>query len=972
MSFPGIARPTAAPGRSPLLVTVLVLVALAFAAVTLSRVYTDKLWYDSIGFPVVFWTQLGTQAALFAIGFVAMALVVGGNIYLAYRLRPAARRRGASAILDRYRDALEANVRLVVLVPAAVLGAMTGLSATTQTLPILAWLNRTPSGVTDSTFGLDTTFYMLEYPVWRLGSSLLLSALIFGLVAAVAIHFAVGNLASGRPRAIGAAPAPVARHLSVLAALASVVYGIENLLDRYGLMLSPGGVFDGLKYTDDNARMQAKLVIAVIAFVVAALFLLNAFVNRILIPMVAVVLMIVSGLILSLIYPAIVQAFTVRPNEPDRERAYIAEHVKATRQAFGLDGATIEEYPAVTNVSAGQLKEDAATLPGIRLMDPAVIATTFEQLQQVRGYYTFPESLAVDRYKVDGKETDVVVAARELNLAGIPDRNWNNLHTVYTHGYGFVSTYGNRRQPNGEPVWITRDIPPIGQISQTQSRIYFGQESTQFAIVGREEGQAPIELDTPGGGSGSGESYNVYDGKGGVGVGNLAMRALFALRFSDINILLSDRVNSASRILYDRTPEQRIRQVAPWLMTDQSTYPAVVDGRLVWIVDAYTTSGSYPNSQGVSLADATSDALTRTVGVQLNEEVNYMRNSVKAVVDAYDGTVDLYAWDESDPLLRAYSAAFPGVLKPKSSVTPDLLDHLRYPEDLFKVQRQLLGRYHMIDPGAWYQQSDLWEIPPEPTVANASTKEPPYYLSIRWPNETQPVFSLTSVFVPKGRQNLASYLAVNADAASPNYGQLRVLRMSDTHQIDGPGQTYNAIMNDAKVAQALRNYTSQGSAEAISGNLLTLPVGGGLLYVQPIFTQRTGNVGSYPVLTYVAVRFGPHVGIGTTLQEALDAVFAGDAGAETGEAPVAPVPTPGGTPPTTPAPTTPTTPTTAPTAPAPTGPVDEVAATAALAAANQAMADAEAALRSGDLATYQAKVNEAKAEIAKALTAMGR
>ena len=959
MTFPGIARPPATT-RSPLLATVLILVALALGGLTFARVFTDKLWFDAIGYAGVFWTQIGAQAALFAIAFLVMALTVGLNIYIAYRLRPSTRRRGASAVLDRYRDALEANFTVVLLLPSAVLGGMAGLSATTQVLPVLAWLNRSPSGVTDSRFGLDTTFFMLEYPVWRLASSLLLSSVIFGLLAAVVVHFAVGNLASGRPRARSSAPAPVARHLSVLAALAALIYGVENLLDRYGLMMSPGGVFDGLKYTDDHARLQAKLVIAVIAFVVALLFVVNAFVNRIVIPLVAVVLMIVSGLILSLVYPAVVQAFTVRPNEPDRERPYIAEHVKATQQAFGLSDVTIEEYPAVTNVSAGQLKEDAATLPGIRLMDPSVIATTFEQLQQVRGYYAFPETLAVDRYKVDGKETDVVVAARELNQAGIPDKNWNNIHTVYTHGYGFVSTYGNRRQVNGEPVWITRDIPPIGQIEQAQSRIYFGQQSTQFVIVGRTEGQTPIELDSPGGGSGTGESYNVYDGEGGVGVGNLGMRALFALRFSDVNILLSDRVNSASRILYDRTPEQRIRAVAPWLMTDQSTYPAVVDGRLVWIVDGYTTSSNYPNSQGVSLAEATSDALTRSTGLQLTENVNYMRNSVKAVVDAYDGTVDLYAWDESDPLLRAYSGAFPGVVQPKSAISADLLDHLRYPEDLFKVQRQLLGRYHMTDPGAWYQQSDLWEIPPEPTVANATTKEPPYYLSIRWPNEPQPVFSLTSVFVPKGRQNLASYLAVNADAASPGYGQLRVLRMSDTHQIDGPGQTYNAIMNDSKVAQALRNYTSQGSAEAISGNLLTLPVGGGLLYVQPIFTQRTGNVGSYPVLTYVAVRFGPHVGIGTTLQEALDAVFAGDAGAETGEAPVAPA-TPGGSTPTTP---------TSPAAPA--GPVDEVAASAAMDAANKAMTDAEAALKNGDLAIYQAKVNEARAEIAKALKAMGR
>ena len=955
------ARPRAR--RSPLLITLAILAVLTAVFAGFARFFTDKLWFDSIGYSQVFWTQLGAGAALFAIALVVVGGVVAANIWIAHRLRPAQRRRGASAILDRYRDALEANLALVIVLPAVLLGGMAGISASTQTLPVLAYLNRRPSGVIDPTFGLDASFFMVEYPVWRMASSLVLSALIFGLIAAVTVHFAVGNLATGRPRVTGRAPAPVARHLSLMAALCTAQYGVESLLERYGLVLNTDGLFDGLKYTDANARMNAKLVIAVIAFIVAIAFAVNAFVNRLIIPTAGVGLMVVSALILSLIYPAIIQAFTVKPNEPDREREYIRAHVAATRTAFGIDDVAIQEYSAVTNVASGQLKEDAATLPGIRLMDPAVIGTTFEQLQQVRGYYAFPDNLAVDRYTIDGKETDVVVAARELNLAGIPDpRNWNNVHTVYTHGYGFVSTYGNRRQANGEPVWITRDIPPVGQIKQSQSRIYYGEASTQFAIVGRTQGQTPIELDTPGGGTGGGESYNVYDGRGGVPIGNLGLRLLYATRFSDLNILLSDRVNAASKILYDRTPTERIRNVAPWLTTDEGIYPAVVDGRLVWIVDCYSTSGSFPNSQQVSLTDAISDSQTRTVG-QLDANVNYLRNSVKAIVDAYDGSVNLYAWDQDDALLQAYRAAFPGVVQDKAAIGADLLAHLRYPTDLFKVQRSLLGRYHMTDPGAWYQQSDLWEVPPEPTQANATTKEPPYYLSIRWPDATQPVFSLTSVFVPKLRQNLSSYLAVDADAASPDYGKLRVLRMSDTHQIDGPGQSYNAIMNDAKVAQYLRNYTSQGSAEAKPGNLLTLPVGGGLLYVQPIFTQRTGNAGSYPVLTYVAVRFGQHVGIGTTLQEALDQVFAGDSGAETGETTPGGTPTPGGTASPTPGSTA---------SPTPSGQVDQAAATAALEAANQAMAAAEAALKGGDLATYQQQVNEARSQIAKALKAMGR
>ena len=950
-------HPSAAPlRRSPLLITVSILFALALVIALAARVVTDKLWFDSVGFSSVFVTQLVAELVLFAIAFVVMGGVVALNIYLAYRLRPAARRRGASAILDRYRDALEGHLGLVMALAAVVFGGMAGLSATTQVLPALAWLHRVPAGVNDSRFGLDVSFFMLEYPMWRLVASLVLSALIFGLVAAVAVHFAVGNLLTGRPRAQSSAPAPVARHLSILAGLVMIVYGVDNLLDRYGLMNAQGPVFDGLQYTDAHARLTAKLVVAVIAFLVAALFFANAFVNRLVVPMVGVVLMVVSSIIVSLIYPAIVQAFTVKPNEPDKERDFIAAHVKATRAAYGIDGVDIQDYSAVTNVTSGQLNQDAATLPGIRLMDPAVIGSTFDQLQQVRGYYTFPKNLAVDRYTVDGKETDTVVAARELDLTGIPDKNnWNNIHTVYTHGYGFVSAYGNRRQANGEPVWITRDIPPVGQIAQTQSRIYFGEQSTQFAIVGRSAGQAPIELDTPGGGSSGGESYNVYDGKGGVGVGNLAMRFLYAVRFSDLNILLSDRVSANSKILYDRTPEQRVSLVAPWLTPDKNVYPAVVDGRLVWILDCYTTSGSYPNSQGISLADATADAQTKSVGSQLDQDVNYIRNSVKAVVDAYDGSVSLYAWDDNDPLLKSYAAAFPGTVQPKSAISKDLLAHLRYPEDLFKVQRQLLARYHMTDPLAWYQQSDLWEIPGDPTQQAPQPKEPPYYLSIRWPGATQPVFSLTTVFVPKNRSNLASYLAVDADASSPDYGKLRVLRMSDTHQIDGPGQSFNAIATDTKVAQYLRNYTNQGAADVRYGNLLTLPVGGGLLYVEPIFTVRTGNAGAYPALTYVVVRFGQHVGIGTTLQEALDQVFAGDAGASTGENPTTTAPQP-----------------TTPTAPVTPGTVDTAAATAAMDAANQAMAAADAALKSGDLATYQSKVNEAKANIQKALKAMGR
>ncbi|MFT3862520.1 UPF0182 family protein [Micropruina sp.] len=943
--------------RSPLLLTLAIAAVAVVVFAVFTQVWTDKLWFDSMGFGTVFTTELITRLALFVgIGGV-MALLIGGNMWLAIRLRPQGSRQGDSAVLDAYRRLLEKNTRIAVLVPAVALGVLAGISATAEVLPVLGWLHAAPFGKTDPSFGLDYRFYVFEFPIWQSLLSFVLAAVAFSLVASLIVHFATGGLRAvrtlGRPQL-----SPAARvHLSVLAGVLLVLYGLQCLLDRYGLLLSQGTLFTGVHYTDDHARMGAKLVMAVISFLVAALFFANPIVKRTIYPAAAVVLMVISGLILTLIYPAVVQSFVVAPNQPDKENPYMQSHIDMTRDAFGIADTEVTEYEAVTQVKAGQLKSDAEALPGIRLMDPAVIGPTFEQLQQVRGYYTFPETLDVDRYTIDGTETDVVVAAREMNLAGVPDQNWNNIHTVYTHGYGLVIAYGNRRQAMGEPEWIVRDIPPVGKLPDHESRIYFGEQSTQYAIVGREEGQEPIELDTPNAKS------NVYTGKGGVSIGDAFTRALYAARFMDINLLLSDRVNSQSKILYNRTPKERVQEVAPWLTVDSNVYPAVVDGRTVWIVDGYTTSSSYPNSELVNLRDSAADTQSRSVGTQVDQNINYIRNSVKAVVDAYDGTVTLYAWDESDPILQAYAQAFAGTVQPKSAISPDLLSHLRYPEDLFKVQREILGRYHMTDPYTWYAQSDLWQVPNNPVNSNSDAKEPPYYLSIKWPGDANPVFSQTTVFVPRGRSNLASYLAVVAEATSPDYGKLRVLRMSDTHQIDGPGQTFNAINNDQKVAEMLRPYLNQGASSATYGNLLTLPMGNGLLYVAPIYTMRQGNTGSYPALAYVVVRFGSYVGIGSTLQEALDKVFAGDAGATTGEKP-----TGTGTGTSTASPSTTASPTTSPTGSATANPQ----AVALLAKAQAAFEAADTALRNGDLATYQSKVDEAKAALAEALKLMGR
>lgn len=947
--------PTHRPAGRPWLPALGILAVLGIGFMSFVGVWSDKLWFDSVSYGVVFNTMLGTRSVL----FVGTTLIVGVIIYLAawlaYRSRPFAVGGAGGALLAPYRALLSRHFAVAAAIPAVLIGVMSGATAQLEAESVLAWLHRSPFNQLDPYFGLDYAFYVFEYPVWKAAIGLVLSTLTFCLLVVALIQFVVGNLVRVGQRNRGYT-GPAGQQISVIIGLILVVYGMQSLLERYGLLLGQGTLFSGMQYTDAHARLQAKLVIAIMAFVVAALFFANVFIRRAIVPAAGGVLLIVSSIILGGLYPAFVQSFNVKPNEPDKERPYMQEHIKMTQQAYGIADVETKEYAAVTQVAPGQLKADAAALPGIRLIDPMVVAPTFDQLQQVRGYYAFPDVLNIDRYTLDGAETDVVIAARELDIAGVPDANWNNLHTVYTHGYGVVAAYGNRRQTMGEPQWIVGDIPPVGKLAEAEPRIYYGELTKQFVIVGREPGQQPIELDTPGGGANGGEVNNVYAGKGGIPIGDLGTRAVMAAKFGDINFLLSDRINSASKLLYDRQPQVRVQEIAPWLTTDSSIYPALVDGRVVWVVDAYTTSDSFPNSQQISLRTSTTDTETKFLGAQVDTNVNYIRNSVKAVVDAADGTVSLYEWDTTDPILKAYAGAFPGVIKPKSEISAALLDHFRYPQDLFKVQREVLSRYHMSNADTWYKQTDLWTIPTDP-VRSAADKEPPYYLSIKWPGDAKPVFSLTTVFVPKNRSNLASYLAVDADAASPNYGKLRILRMSDTQQIDGPGQTFNAINNDQVVAELLRPFLNQGSAAATYGNLLTLPMGNGLLYVMPVYTVRQASTGSYPVLRFVTVRFGEHVGIGTTLQEALDAVFKGDAGASTGETPV------GGTPPTTPiTPTTPTTPTTA----------DPAAAAAALERAQQAFTDADAALRAGDLAGYQAKVGVAKQAIADAMKALGR
>ncbi|MGA4668607.1 UPF0182 family protein [Propionibacteriaceae bacterium Y1923] len=930
------------------------LLALVAAFLLFSQLWTDWLWFRSLEMSSVYTTRLGTSIMLFFVFGLIMAAIVGFNAWLALRLRPKVRSRSESVMVARSRELIERRTWVAVAVPAAVTGVIAGLAAASQTWVYLAWRHGTSFGVADPWTGLDASFYVFDYPWLRFLASFLLTALVIATLMALALHFVVGALSSMTPRVLtGQGPVrPLASpfspgaqtHLSILFALLLVVWAAQQLLDRYGYSIGGGGMFTGMGYTDHHARTTAKLIMVVIALLCAALFAINAKVRRWSLAGLSIVVMLVTSLVISGLYPAGLQQFVVRPSEQDREQPYIRANLEATRLAYSLDQVDIEEgYTAQTDVSAGQLKADAAALPAIRLMDPSMIGPTFEHLQQVRGYYSFPTVLDVDRYLIDAKTTDIVLAAREVDVNKISDQSWNNLHTVYTHGYGLVAAMGNQAQISGEPVWAAGGIPPTGPLPEHEPRIYFGELATQYVVVGAPEGTEPVEFDQPTGTQGD-ATKNTYNGKGGVAIGNPITRLSYAARFGDINLLLSNRVNSESKILYDRQPIQRVSQVAPWLTWDKDTYPAVVDGRVVWIVDGYTTTANFPNSQRTDLRTATSDAVSDQMRLQQERPINYIRNSVKGVVDALDGTVTLYAWDEDEPVLQTWMKVFPDVMESKSSIPAELLQHLRYPQDLFKVQRNMLTRYHTTNPLTWVQGSDVWEVPDDPVKAGG--KEPPYYLSIKWPNDPEPIYSQTATFVPSGRQNLRAYMAVNADATSENYGRIRILQMDDTNQIAGPGQTMNAITTDPVVAERLRPFLNQGSATAMYGNLMTLPLGGGLLYVLPIYTERQVGTAGYPALQFVAVRFGEHVGIGETLQEALDTVFGGDSGAETDEETD-----------------------TDPDADPDTDPPSDVDAEISrlLGEADASFTAADEALKAGDLATYQKHIADARAKVAAAI-----
>jgi uncharacterized membrane protein (UPF0182 family) len=868
--------------RSPLTLTIVILVVLSGVLLSLSGFYADWLWFKSVDFTSVWTTVLTTKIFLFVVAGLLTSSIILLNIIIAYKRRPLYVPLSIEADnLERYRAQIEPIKRWVVLALAVGLFYFAGTSGSAMWESWLLFKNSTSFGVKDAQFNMDISFFAFKLPFYQTLIAWAISTLILSIIAAAVVHYLYGGIRLQVQEDRTTVAARV--QLSVLLGGVVLMKAVAYWFDRYQLALKESKLITGLTYTDVNATLPAKAILAAIAVVCALLFFANIIRRSWVLPAAGTALLVVSSVLIAGIYPGAIQQFQVKPSESSKEAPFIQRNIDATRSAYGLDDVSISDYQATVATNTGQLADDAATIANIRLMDPNVLSATFRQLQQIRPYYSFPESLDVDRYTVDGVKRDVVLAVRELNIEGNPSRNWINDHLVYTHGFGLVAAYGNDRDVDGKPKFAVGNLPPTGALGKFEPRVYFGENVPNYSIIGGVKTDTPVEFDYPDDTSPNGQRNYTYTGTGGVPVGSLINKVIFALKYQEQRILLSNLINKDSKILFERNPRDRVAKVAPWLTLDGDPYPALVDGKIMWIIDGFTTSAGYPYSRQSVLSNVIADIQgSATIGAQRNRTVNYIRNSVKATVDAYNGTVTLYEWNEKDPVLKTWAKAFPNTIKPKSEISAQLLEHIRYPEDLFRVQREILSSYHVKTAEAFYGGQDFWRVPRDPSTfgANASA-QPPYYLTLQMPGTKKPVFSLTTPFVPRGgRENLSAFAVVNSDPG-PDYGKISVLQLPRNTNIAGPSQVASNFEAKPEVANSL-SLLRRGGSDVVLGNLLTLPVGGGLLYVQPVYVRATSNTAAYPLLQKVLVSFGDQIGYDDTLKGALDQVFGGNSGTVAG------------------------------------------------------------------------------------------
>ena len=920
----------------------------------MATLWTDYLWYQSVDHGGVWRTLVFTRIGLVIVASLIAFGLFWVNLWLVDRLSP--RRRLPTGtpeeeLLAKFQQWIEPRVGRVRLGISAFFGILLGLSGSVWWKEWLQFRNSTSFGVSDPIFDNDLSLYVFELPFYNVLFGWFFQLILVIAVVSASIHYLNGAVEFSFNRRVEPG---VKVHLSVLFASLALLKAAGYMLNRWELLFSSRGQVFGASYTDVNAQLPALNLLIAISIVAAIILLLNLRFRGWTLPIVAVSLWLGTSILVGGLYPTLVQRFSVVPDEVNKEEEFVGYNIEATLAAYGLDDIAVTSFAGSGDLTREDLDANSGTVENIRLWDPGVLTTTYKQLQNIKTYYDIVD-VDVDRYEVNGKLTQVMVSARELDEGNIPGGGWVNEKLVYTHGFGPVVSPANSVTPAGQPRFLVQDIPPVTSTEElvtVQDRIYFSDSATGgFSIVGtrQEEVDFPISVE------GSDVMYNSYDGAGGVELGNIFRRAAFALRFADLDTLISGQLTSDSKVLMEKNIVARVNRIAPFLYADSDPYLIVTDeGRLVWMIDMYTVTNNYPYSQS-----AATGRLDRNADLPIR--FNYIRNSVKATVDAFDGTVILYVVDPDDPLIQTQRKIFPGVFVDGSEMPDDLQSHMRYPEDLFRVQSDQYTLYHITNPRQFFSEVDPWEIARDPSTAERpqlrNVNEDgramlPYYLLMRLPGEEGLSFLIMQPFTPRDRPNMVSFLVAKSDP--DEYGKMIEYRLPAATQLDGPGQVGDLINQNPEISAEF-TLLSQGGSNVIQGSMLVLPVEQSILYVQPIYIQAdsedsSGSTspvapglgtttataetnGGIPEFKRVVVSYNGEIRMRETLAETLDAIF-GE------EQPTTEPPETGGEVP------------------------EEVASL--VEAAEQALAEADAALREGDLATYAEKVTEAQDLIERA------
>jgi len=875
--------------RRIILALVALVIVFLLSVSTLVRMYTDLLWYREVHFTSVFWTILRSEFLLgVGLGIVFFAFCLA-NLFIVARLMPVYRLAvDPNDPLNRYRTAAMPYLPWIAGGGSAFLALLFGISASPLWDRLVLALHSVPFHKVDPVFGRDISFYVFRLPFYRFLYNWAFSALIVVTIIVAAAHYLTGGI---RPQSAAERVTPqVKAHLSVLIGLIALLRAWGYRLGEYGLLYSTRGKISGASYTDVKAELPALKLLVIISIIGAILFLVNIRVRGWYLPIAGAGLWFLTSLLAAGVYPFVIQRFVVTPAQLQKETRYISRNIAATRAGFGIDVQT-QPYSDTGTITPAAVADEATTLGNIRLWDPTTLATAYQTLQEIRPYYSFLD-VNPDRYTLSGSLQQVLLSTRELNISNLSGQSWQSQHLIYTHGYGVVASPANQKTPEGQPQFLVQNIPPTSTVSElnvAQPDIYYGEgQPGTYSLV--DSKQQELDYSTP-----AGDVYARYQGSGGVSVSGFLHRLLFAWRFGNVNVLISGLITKDTKILYYRQIQERLQKAAPFLSWDTDPYPVIADGRLVWITDGYTVSNMYPYSESTDLSDRTTRQTAAGTLEGIPGSFNYVRNSVKATIDAYNGTVKLYIWDPSDPVIEAWAKSFPNVFSDASSMPATIAAHVRYPEDLFSIQTFVYQKYHVTDPGTFFAQGDVWAIPPDPNQANPpaavqshAQEIQPYYVLMRLPGDTAPSYELILPMNPQNKQNMISLMAARS---SPVVGgqQLLDLHFPPGALVDGVSQVHARINANQDISTA-KTLLGQLGSTVTFGNLLVVPLADSLIYVEPMIVQAQSN--AVPLLEYVITATSNRVTFSTTLQDSLTSLVSGQA-PPTGTVTTTPPPTPG-------------------------------------------------------------------------------